>query len=396
MPQGSPHENDRPLPIGEATKDFFRFAVANVNDAVIVTTPGLDGPEPTMVYVNAAFERMTGYSLAEAVGQSPRILQGERTDRALLDRLREDLRSGRDFHGETVNYRKDGSEYFVEWRVSGVYDEGRLVNWVAIQRDVTGRMLHDRELEETRRQLALANEGLEARVEAATAELRRANEELAANNRDMATFTYTVSHDLRQPARAIISNAHFLEEDHGGELSPEAHALVERQTIAATRLGQLIDDLLKMSRLGRTSVVRERVDVTALVREVAETLAPESQGTCVRVQEGMAADASPSLLGVLYQNLLENAFKFRAEGRDLVVEAGRREDGAFFVRDNGTGFDQRYAQKVFEPFERLHRTEVAGTGFGLHNAQRVAEGHGGRMWAEGEEGVGATFLFTLE
>ena len=369
------------MPIGEVTKDFFRYAVANVNDAVIVTTAGLEGPEPTTVYVNAAFERMTGYAMADIVGQSPRVLQGPRTDRALLDRLKEDLKAGREFHGETVNYRKDGSEYYVEWRVSGVYDEGRLVNWVAIQRDVTERMRHE--------------EDMERRVAEATAELRSANEDLAANNRDMATFTYTVSHDLRQPARAIIANARFLEEDFGPALPPEARELIERQTAAAARMGALIDDLLKMSRLGRTAVEKEDVDLSAVAREVWGSLDGERAGAALRVQEGMACACSCSLVGVVYQNLLENALKFRSPDRGLVVEVGRRDDGALFVRDNGSGFDPRYARKVFEPFERLHRADVAGTGFGLHNAQRIAEQHGGAMWAEGEEGVGATFLFTL-
>ena len=279
------HQSDRPLPIGEATQDFFRFAVANVSDAVIVTSPGLDDPEPTMVYVNAAFERMTGYSSEEAVGQSPRILQGARTDRALLDRLREDLRAGREFHGETINYRKDGSEYYVEWRVSGVYHEGALVNWVAIQRDVTDRMRHE--------------EDLERRVDEATAELRAANEGLAANNRDMATFTYTVSHDLRQPARAIIANARFLEEDFGDALPEEARALIERQTAAAARMGQLVDDLLKMSRLGRTSVDREPVDLAALAREVWASLDGETSGAELRVEEGMGCECSRSLAVVV-------------------------------------------------------------------------------------------------
>ena len=250
-----------------------------------------------MVYVNAAFERMTGYASEEAVGQSPRILQGPRTSRELLDRLKQDLKAGREFHGETINYRKDGAEYYVEWRVSGVYDEGRLVNWVAIQRDVTERMRHEQEL-------ARSREGLEARVAEATSGLREANDDLAANNRDMATFTYTVSHDLRQPARAIIANASFLEEDYGDLLPPEAKELVSRQKAAALRLGNLIDDLLKMSRLGRTAVAKETVDVTAIVRDAWEGFAGVRKGARIEVQEGMACEGSSSLIGVVYQNLL--------------------------------------------------------------------------------------------
>lgn len=381
-------ENDRPLPIGQVTHDFFRYAVANVNDAVIVTTPGLDFPEPVIVYVNAAFEEMTGYSASEVVGQSPRLLQGPGTSRALLDRLKTDLKAGREFHGETVNYRKDGREYYVEWRVSGVYDGDELVNWVAIQRDVTARVRQEEEMVR--------------RVDEATSDLREANDALAesndalaASNRDMATFTYTVSHDLRQPARAIIANARWLRDDYGHLLPEEAKALLARQESAAIKLGTLIDDLLKLSRLGRTAIVREPLDVTGLVSEIWSSLDRGPEPTEFRLQEGMTVEASGSLLRVVYQNLLENALKFRLAECPLRIEVGRREDGVFFVRDNGSGFDPQYAKQIFEPFERLHRGDVEGTGFGLHNSQRIAEQHGGTMWADGRQGEGAIFFFTL-
>lgn len=156
------HEGERPLPVGCETRDFFRFAVAGALDSVVVTTADLENPEPVIVYVNAAFERMTGYSAQEAIGQSPRMLQGPRTDQRVLARLKADLLAGREFRGSTANYRKDGGEYQVEWRVSGVYDEGRLVNWMAIQRDVTDKWRIEREAERIRQELAEANARLEA------------------------------------------------------------------------------------------------------------------------------------------------------------------------------------------------------------------------------------------
>jgi len=150
------------LPIGHETRDFFRHAVAGAGDAVVVTTADLERPEPVIVYVNAAFERMTGYAAHEAIGKSPRILQGPLTDRTVMERLKADLLAGREFKGATANYRKDGSEYQVEWRVTGVYDEGRLVNWMAVQRDVTDRWRAEKEAEEARLLLAEANARLEA------------------------------------------------------------------------------------------------------------------------------------------------------------------------------------------------------------------------------------------
>ena len=235
-----------------------------------------------------------------------------------------------------------------------------------------------------------ANEGLEARVAERTKELRDANEALQG-------FTYHVSHDLRTPLRAIVSTSRMIEMDHGESLPPEARDLLRRQAEAEAgrKLGELIDDLLSLSRLSREQIGKRSVDLTALAQDAAtEALAshPESSVT-ITVEEGLVVQADPRLLRLALHNLLENAVKYSPRGGTVAVGA---EGGAFFIRDQGIGFEPRYAERIFEPFQRLHRDEeFQGTGIGLANVRQVVERHGGRVWAEGRPGEGATFRFEL-
>lgn len=243
------------------------------------------------------------------------------------------------------------------------------------------------------RELKQLNAELEIRVAQRTAELQAAN-------REMEGFTYTVSHDLRGPLRAIMSSSMILIEDFGGELSPEAQHLLERQAGAAKRLGQLIDDVLKLSRLGRADLRKSKVDLTALANEViSEQKLTEGRTLDVYVEPGLMALGDPQLLKLALQNLIENSIKFSKPDVPVRLEVGVREqDGedVVYVKDNGIGFEQQYMEKIFVPFERLHRDdEYPGTGIGLANVKRIIERHGGRIWAEAEPGRGATFFFTL-
>ena len=350
--------------------ELFRHAVESAYDAILITTPGLDEPEPTIEYVNPAFERMTGWSKEEAIGQSPRILQGPRTERALLDRLRKDLAEKQAFHGEGINYRKDGTAYPVEWNISAVRDpDGTIRHWLAIQRDTTDRQR--------------TTEELEHRVEERTRELEG--------------FLYTVSHDFRAPLRAIMSASMILLEDYGDAIDREGQAELKRQSAAAKKMGGLMDDLLRLSRLTRQEMRPESLDFTALVREVAAEVAARASGETpqITVQDGMTAEVDASLARLLAQNLLENATKFAKAGGPARIVVGER-DGAVFFRDEGIGFPPEKAEKIFGPFERLHtEAEYPGTGVGLANVKRIVDRHGGRVWAEGRPGEGATFWFTL-
>lgn len=232
-------------------------------------------------------------------------------------------------------------------------------------------------------------ETLERQVAERTADLQSSNEALQG-------FTYHVAHDLRSPLRTIVSTSRIVQEDFGDHLPPEAAELLERQALAAGRLGRLIDDLLRMARLTREEAHRDKVDVTQMGRDVAsEALEGHPQSkVSIEVQDGMVAQADPRLFRLALGNLVENAVKYSPSGGK--VRLGRREDGAFFVSDEGIGIDARYFSKVFEPFQRLHRDdEFSGTGIGLSNVSQIIARHGGRVWVESELEKGSTFYFTL-
>jgi PAS domain S-box-containing protein len=237
-----------------------------------------------------------------------------------------------------------------------------------------------------------------ARLEETVAQRTR---QLAASNRELEAFSYSVSHDLRAPLRAISGYATLLEAKHGPELTAPAQQLLEGVRKGADRLGRLIDELLDLSRVQRVDLVREAVDLSALagarLRELAASDA--ERGVEVRVARGLRATGDPRLLGMLLDNLLGNAWKFTRRAGNARIEVGRQgagPDAVFFVRDNGAGFDMAYASRLFQPFQRLHRpSEFEGTGVGLATVQRIVERHGGRVWAEGRVGEGASFYFTL-
>jgi signal transduction histidine kinase len=235
------------------------------------------------------------------------------------------------------------------------------------------------------------NTELERRVEERTADLTRANRELEA-------FSYSVSHDLRAPLRAISATSQILLEDFGAEMAPEAKRLLERQSRAAIRLGALIDDLLVLARVGRERPDLQRTDLSVVARAVVEDL-PLREGDEVTIAPDVWVMADPGQLRRVLQNLLDNAAKFRAPDRPLRlwVEADRRTDEVeVTVRDNGVGFDMAFEPKVWEPFHRLVRDEeVPGTGVGLATVRRIVEAHGGRTWVNAAPDVGAAFSFTL-
>lgn len=239
-------------------------------------------------------------------------------------------------------------------------------------------------------------EELESRVRVRTRELEAANRELEA-------FSYTVSHDLRAPLRAIMGFTDVLRQEHGGAMDEEARSLLARVHGAGERMQTLIEVLLRLSRLARQPVTREEVDMTSLARNVADSQASGDPGHELRVEvdEGITASADPAMVRVVLENLLGNARKYAGgrPGARAWVEQERRASGpaVYIVRDNGVGFDMDSADRLFEPFERLHTgTQFPGDGVGLATVRRVVERHGGRVWAEGVPGFGAVFRFTLE
>ncbi len=231
---------------------------------------------------------------------------------------------------------------------------------------------------------------LERRVEERTADLVRKIGELEG-------FCYAVSHDMRTPLRAIVSNAAMVMEEEGDRVSDGGRLLLERLSTASLKMASLIDDLLKYARLGAGEARREPCDLSAMARRIADeaTLERGLPASTVSVEAGLEASCDPKLLGLVLHNLIDNALKYVAPGRTPRVDFGG-EAGSFYVRDNGIGFEMRFVDKVFRPFERLHRDDdYPGTGIGLANVKRIVESHGGRVWAESVPGTGTTFRFTL-
>ncbi|HUR63758.1 MAG TPA: ATP-binding protein [Candidatus Thermoplasmatota archaeon] len=246
------------------------------------------------------------------------------------------------------------------------------------------RRAAEREAEEVRR-----------RLEELVAERTR---QLAVSNRELEAFSYSVSHDLREPLRAIHGFSSLLAQ-RVGEV-PGALDLLDRVRGSAARLGRLIDDLLDLSRVQRADLVRVPIDLTALAEQLLADRLREDPERAVtfRVQPGLACRGDALLVRTLLQNLLGNAWKFTKAAPAACIEVTQQAPGGpICVRDNGAGFDMAYAGKLFRPFERLHTaTEFEGTGIGLATVQRIAERHGGRVWAEGRPGHGAAFYFLLE
>jgi len=254
--------------------------------------------------------------------------------------------------------------------------------------------LIDRSRSEQRRVREQAFADLERLVAQRTSDLTATNHELSA-------FAYSVSHDLRAPLRAIDAFSQALLEDYSSALDAQGQDYLRRVRSNASRMGQLIDDLLQLSRLTRVELAVEPIDLSAMARSIAADLQRANPNRVVTfvIEAGIVTRADPRLLRVLLENLIGNAWKYTSRHPAAQITIGRaQQDGeaVYFVRDDGAGFDLAYADKLFRPFQRLHTTdEFEGAGVGLATAQRVVRRHGGRIWADAAPEKGATFFFTL-
>jgi len=352
-----------------------RFRNAFENAPIGVAVVGLEG---RFLQVNRSLCEILGYSEGELLSMNfLDITHPEDVDRS-VDRVRRVVEGEADRYSLEKRYVGSGGRpVWVSLSVSLVRDAGGEPLYFVDQiQDITERKVAERELAQKAEELARANAELEQ-------------------------FSHSVSHDLRAPLRSIDGFSQILLEDYREELDDEGRDYLERVRAASRRMGHLIDDLLNLSRVSRGPLRRETVDLSALVGDVAEELhrsQPEREVEFV-VAEGVKASGDARLLRVALQNLLGNAWKFTSREARAKIEFGSFVQGGetvYYVRDDGAGFDMAYAERLFGAFQRLHNDdEFEGTGIGLATVQRVIHRHGGRIRAEGEEGKGAAFYFTL-
>jgi hypothetical protein len=249
-----------------------------------------------------------------------------------------------------------------------------------------------RELQDRNCELEALKERLEGQVEERTTELSEALE-------DLESFSYAIAHDLRGPLRAIVSTSEILRAETSAILAEEQLSLLDRQSFNGRKLSALVDDLLRFARLGRQGILREPVNVSELAMNIIAGISPAhgSKKPSFNVQGGLRVRGDPALIRILLENLIQNAVKYSPEGG--TVRIGSKsvgETSAFFVQDTGIGFDMEFAEKIFQPFERLHSdSRFEGSGIGLATVKRIAERHGGAVWATSLPGQGSTFYFTL-
>ncbi len=368
----------------EEAESRLSMLVESSDDAIVGTS--LDGVVESW---NSSAEKLFEYTKSEAIGRKVQflIVPPDQTCEIM-----EKLRKARQGKGsktlDTVRRRKDGSQVHVSVSSSAVLDiNGTPVGMSLVFRDIS-------ELREHEDKVKQLNAKLEQRVLERTAQLAAANKELE-------SFSYSVSHDLRAPLRSLSGFSRIVLEEHGKNLDEDGKACLQRISAAAEKMSVLIDEILRLSRIGRTQIKFAKCDLTEMAESTIAEFIEQSRDrhVDVRIQRDLRCEGDRHLLLIALQNLLGNAWKFTEKRSDAQIEFGcTSKDGekVYYVRDNGAGFDMAYADKLFGIFQRLHsNSEFEGVGIGLSIVKRVIERHNGRVWAEGAVDKGATFYFTL-
>ncbi len=365
----------------QASEERFRSVAETANDAFISANR-----EGNIIHWNNGAERIFGYDAAEVLGKPLTLIMPQSLHTAHRQGMQRYLTTG-DSHviGKTVELtgrRKDGNEFpldlsLASWKTR----EGTF--FTGVIRDITKQ-------KRTEEEIRKLNEGLQYR-----------NDELAAAYKELEAFTYSVSHDLRAPLRHIDGFSKLLAEEYSAQLPEKAREYLSLIRDGTREMGQLVDDLLNLARLGRKEIVPQITGLDSLAGEVIAGLKRENTSRAIewKVQKLPFVECDPGLIRQVFANLLSNAAKYTRPREPAVIEVGQLEQNGervIFVRDNGVGFNMKNAEKLFGVFQRLHRQEdFEGTGVGLATVQRIIHKHGGRVWAEAELDRGATFYFTL-
>jgi PAS domain S-box-containing protein len=362
----------------QASEEKYRGIVENTTNVIMVTQP--DG---IISYLSPLCTEVTGYSPEELIGTNPIIFHPDdiqKVQQALSRALKGDR--GSDFEYRILT--KQGETKWISHSWSPIFLDKKLQSIVSVITDITERKT-------TEEKIKRLNENL-----------LHHSIELAAANKELEAFSYSVSHDLRAPLRSIDGFSQALLEDYSNSLDEQGKDYIQRVRNATQRMGQLIDDMLRLSRLTRAELHHEKIDFTSMGKEVIKKLSITEPSRKIKeiIQPGMITKGDKKLLEILLENLLGNAWKFTRNNEHPKIEFGQinnENESVYFIRDNGAGFDMAYVDKLFIPFQRLHSAdEFPGTGIGLAIASRIIHRHGGRIWAESQVGKGATFYFTLQ
>ena len=403
------------------SEEKFRNIFENATDGIYISTP-----QGRYVNVNPAFARILGFTSAEEMMEEVKDIghqiYADTRDRLKLIKLLAEHDRVDGF--EVKGYRRDGQIVWVSINAHAVRDEhGALqfiegtMNDITVRRQAEEQMLaaHEerqmmlKEAEQSRRVLLSVVEDQKEAQE----EIRKLNAELEqrvadrtalleAANRELEAFSYSVSHDLRSPLQHVTGFAELLNKRAAGSLDEKNKHYLKIITDSTMRMGRLIDDLLAFSRMGRAEMLKKKTNLNSLVNEILKDFKANSRSKNIdwKVSPLPEVYGDAAMLRQVFVNLISNAFKFTEKRMEAIIEigstCGEKDEVCFYVKDNGAGFDMKYVDKLFGIFQRLHRSEeFEGTGIGLANVRRIVQRHGGRVWAEGKEGEGATFFFTL-
>jgi PAS domain S-box-containing protein len=360
----------------------YKYALEESSIVAITDQKGI------IKYANDNFCKISKYSREELIGQDHRIINSGYHPKEFIKNLWVTIANGKIWKGELKNKAKDGTIYWVDTTiVPFLNEEEKPYQYVAIRADITERKKAEENIVEL-------NRSLEDKIAERTIQLKKSNEELEA-------FSYSVSHDLRAPLRGALAFANILNEEYGSKLDDEARRIISIIKESTLKMGNLIDDLLTFSRLGKQSINKVKVNSGILVDEIVHEMTQQTNRQQINwnIHDLPQVMADVSMIRQVWINLISNAIKYSGTRDKPEIEIGSyAAEGqiVFYIKDNGVGFDEAFKDKLFKVFQRLHDAdEFEGTGVGLALVEKIVTRNGGKVWAEGKEGKGACFYFSL-